>query len=74
MSKIIGETEEHIKLVDYLHRDPDSFSAWELDSEGNTRYPEMIHEAEHFALYEVEVQYFINKKTGEVTIDSFNST
>ena len=69
MSKFIKETEDEIFLSRYVHDEPDEFSEWERgeDNVYGSRYSERVHEAEHYAFYEVQVDYKINKKTGEVT-------
>jgi hypothetical protein len=72
MSKLLYETEEFLKLEAYIHHDPDSYSAWELDENGNEKYSQEVHEAEHYALMEIRIEYFIDKKTGKVTYDSFD--
>jgi len=71
MSKLLYETDEFLKLEAYVHHDPDDYSPWEIDPNGNEKYPHVVHEAEHYALMEIRVEYFIDKKTGKVTYDSF---
>ena len=69
MSKFIDEDEKYIHLYRYLHDEPDEFSEWERgeDNVYGSRYSQKVHEAEHYAFYEVRVDYKINKATGEVT-------
>ena len=70
MSHLIRETDTELFLYDYLHGGKDEWPQW-LSDDGNfpgTKYPEHVIEAEHYALYEVRIDYKINKKTGEITI------
>jgi hypothetical protein len=72
LSKLLHETDEYLKITATIHYEPDQYSEWELDKDGSQAYPQKIHEAEHYALYEIHVIYFINKETGKVTYDSFS--
>ena len=69
MSKFIKEDGEFIYLFRYIHDEPDEFSEWERgeDKVYGSRYSEKVHVAEHYAFYEIGVNYKINKITGEVT-------
>ncbi len=73
MSKLYDEDDDFLYLREYVHHDTDSYSDWELDSEGNQKYKFFVHESENSALYEIEVRYRIHKKTGEVIYDSFSA-
>ena len=66
MSKLIKEDEDWLYLSRYIHDEPDSFSDWEMGNDGLTKYSMKIQEAEHYAFYELGINYRINKTTGEV--------
>lgn len=72
MSKLLGEDDEWLYLIGYLHGSGDEWPSWLCSEDGkqcpDPKWPEYILEAEHYALYEVAVEYCINKKTGAVEI------
>ena len=70
MSKLLKEDDEYLYLYRYVHDERDEFSPWELDEKGETKYSQAIQEAEHYAAYELRVEYRIRKDTGEVFYDS----
>ena len=73
MSRLVKEDEQFLYVRDYLHRDSDSYPEWLCTPDGMTcpdpKWPDFIVEAEGYALYEIRVDYRINKRTGEVTVD-----
>ena len=71
MSRLIKETDDELFLIRYLHDEPDSYSEWECENGKcpSGKYNEAVHEGEHYAAYELKMEYRINKHTGEVTID-----
>jgi hypothetical protein len=73
MSRLLREDDQYLFVRAYIHGNNDAFSDWEITSDGYTKYLDVVHEAEHFALMEISVEYQINKETGEVTYLSFNT-
>ena len=71
MSRLVAETNDYLELEQYLHHDPDDYSPWELDEAGNEKYEQVVHEAAHYAFYEIRCTYRIDKKTGVVTYVSY---
>lgn len=74
MSSLIAETDEYLELETYIHNEPDDYSPWELDEQGNEKYEHIVHEAANYAFYEIRCVFRIDKKTGKITYDLFEST
>ena len=71
MSTLIKETDDELFLYEYLHHDPDGYPEWLCDKDGNCpsdKYSNQIVEAELHALYEVRIDYKIDKKTSKVIL------
>lgn len=68
MSRLIKEDDELLYLERYLHDETDNYSDWEMDSHYDMKYSQTVHEAEHYAFYEVKVKYTIRKSDGDVNI------
>jgi hypothetical protein len=69
MSTLVKEDNEFLYLVRYLHNEPDAFSEWERDG---FAYPEIVHQAEHYAFLEIRAHYRIRKSDGQVFYDRFD--
>ena len=63
MSSILIDDEDWLVIQDWVHDDPDEFSDWEIDAEGN-----QIYEWIYTSLYEAEVIFQIDKKTGDSSL------
>jgi hypothetical protein len=73
VSKLVDEDDDFLYLKGFVHGSGE-YSDWELKEDGSQKYHESVHVAEHYSLYEIEVNYKINKMTGEVIYDSFRTT
>ncbi len=75
MSTLLKEDDEYIYLQEYIHNDNDSYSDWmctsDMKSCPDPKWDERLIDAADRALYEVKVQYRVNKKTYEVIYDKF---
>jgi transcriptional regulatory protein LevR len=71
MSKLLKETEGYLELERLITHEPGEFSDWELDKDFNQKYSDEVHEAEHYAFFEIKCVYRIDKSTGEVTYISW---
>lgn len=68
MSKLLKEDDEYLYLYEYLHSSPDEIPQWAYGTED--KYSDEIIEADHYALYEVRIDYRIRKADASVIIDS----
>lgn len=73
MSRLVKEDDDYIYLVEYVHHDPDSYSDWmctpDLKVCPDPKWPDELLIAADTALYEIRVEYRVNKKTYEVIYD-----
>lgn len=71
MSRLIREDDDYLYIQAYLHQDSDSYPEWLCSPDGrycpDPTWPDFIVEAEHYATYEIQLHYRINKHTGEVS-------
>ncbi len=73
MSRLLREDDEFLYLSNYVHEEPDEFPEWLCGPDGrecpDPKWPQHIVEAEHYALYEVRIEYRIRKSDGEILLD-----
>ncbi len=70
MSSLISEDEDYVIVREYLHNNSDEHPEWAFDENMNFRFPDEFYNRYHYALYEVEFNLVVNKKTGEYIIAS----
>jgi len=69
MSHLVKEDENFLYCYAYVHHDPDEHSSWLFKKNGKKfKYDDRIVEADDTALYEVKIEYRINKLNGDVEI------
>lgn len=73
MSNLVKEDDEFLHLYSYAHNEPDEYPEWIMPSISSgspfDKYPEHIVQADHYALYEVRIDYRIRKSDGKVFYD-----
>lgn len=52
----------------YLHKEPDEYESFELDSNGEQKYSQKIHDGIHYATYEIECIIEVDTDKGSVEI------